>query len=141
MGFAAVHAIPMRLRDQVIGTLNLFGTAPDGLDPAVARAARALVDIATIGILQERASREQELVSGQLQVALNSRVIIEQAKGILAERMQVTPDQAFIVLRAYSRNNNYPLTQLATDVISGTADMLAGSRARPRPGGGRPVRG
>jgi GAF domain-containing protein len=133
MGFAAVHAIPMRLRDQVIGTLNLFGTAPDGLDPAVARAARALVDVATIGILQERATREQELVAGQLQVALNSRVIIEQAKGILAERMRVSPDQAFVVLRAYSRSNNYPLTQLAADVISGTAEMLAGSQAITRP--------
>jgi GAF domain-containing protein len=141
MGFAAVHAIPMRLREQVIGTLNLFGTAPDGLDPAVARAARALVDIATIGILQERATREHELVTGQLQVALNSRVIIEQAKGILAERMRVTPDQAFIVLRAYSRNHNYPLTQLAADVISGTADMLAGSPARTRPGDDRQARG
>jgi GAF domain-containing protein len=141
MGFAAVHAIPMRLRDQVIGTLNLFGTAPDGLDPAVARAARALVDVATIGILQERASREYELVAGQLQVALNSRVIIEQAKGILAERMRVTPDQAFIVLRAYSRTNNYPLTQLAADVISGTADMLAGSPAKTRPARNSPTRG
>jgi GAF domain-containing protein len=138
MGFSAVHALPMRLRDQVIGTLNLFGTAPEGLDPAVARAARALVDVATIGILQERATREHELVAGQLQVALNSRVIIEQAKGILAERMRVTPDQAFIVLRAYSRNNNRPLTQLAADVISGTADMLAGSPARARPPGNRP---
>jgi transcriptional regulator with GAF, ATPase, and Fis domain len=133
MGFAAVHAIPMRLRDQVIGTLNLFGAAPVGLDPAVARAARALVDIATIGILQERASREQGIVSGQLQVALNSRVIIEQAKGILAERLQVTPDQAFITLRAYSRSNNHQLTQLAGDVISGTAGIVAGSPAKPRP--------
>jgi GAF domain-containing protein len=133
MGFAAVHAIPMRLRDQVIGTLNLFGTVPDGLDPAVARAARALVDIATIGILQERASREQGIVSGQLQVALNSRVIIEQAKGILAERLQVSPDQAFIMLRAYSRSNNQPLTQLAGDVISGTAGIVASSRAKRRP--------
>ncbi len=133
MGFAAVHAIPMRLRDQVIGTLNLFGSARVGLDPAVARAAQALVDVATIGILQERATREQELVTGQLQVALNSRVIIEQAKGILAERMRVSPDQAFIVLRTYSRNHNHALTRLATDVISGTAPMLAGSPARTRP--------
>jgi GAF domain-containing protein len=129
VGFAAVHAIPMRLRDQVIGTMNLFGSAARGLDPAVARAAKALVDVATIGILQERATREQELVAGQLQVALNSRVIIEQAKGILAERMRVTPDQAFIVLRAYSRNHNHPLTRLATDVISGTAQVLPGSRS------------
>ena len=93
----------------------------------MARTARALVDIATVGILQERATREQEIMAGQLQVVMNSRVIIEQAKGILAEPMRVTPDQAFIVLRAYSRNHNYPLTQLAADVISGTADMLAGS--------------
>jgi GAF domain-containing protein len=141
MGFAAVHAIPMRLREQVIGTLNLFSTTPDGLAPAVARAARALVDIATIGILQERATREHELVTGQLQVALNSRVMIEQAKGILAERMRVTPDQAFIVLRAYSRNHNYPLTQLAADVISGTADMIAGRSATTRPGGNSATRG
>jgi GAF domain-containing protein len=129
MGFAAVHAIPMRLRDQIIGTLNLFGTAPDGLDPAVAQAARALVDIATIGLLQERATREQGLVAGQLQVALNSRVIIEQAKGILAERLRVTPDQAFLALRAYSRNHNRPLTQLATDVIAGKAGITRGSHA------------
>jgi transcriptional regulator with GAF, ATPase, and Fis domain len=125
MGFAAVHAIPMRLRDQVIGTLNLFRTAADGLDPAVARAARALVDIATIGILQERAVRQQEVVAGQLQVALNSRVLIEQAKGILAERLQTTPDQAFLLLRGYARNHNRPLTQLAADVVAGTAPIVA----------------
>jgi hypothetical protein len=137
-----VHAIPMRLRAQLIGTLNLFSSAPDGLDPAVARAAKALVDVATIGILQERAAREQGLVTGQLQTALNSRIIIEQAKGILAERLRVTPDQAFIVLRAYSRTNNYPLTQLAADVIRGTADMLADTQAWPsRPAGSRPKRG
>jgi len=110
MGFAGVHAIPMRLRDQVIGTLNLFRSAPNGLDPAVARAARALVDVATIGILQERAVHQQEVVAGQLQVALNSRVLIEQAKGILAERLQMTPDQAFVLLRGYARNHNHPLT-------------------------------
>jgi GAF domain-containing protein len=133
MGFANVYAIPMRLRDRVIGTLNLFGPAPDGLDPAVARAARALVDVATIGILQERAAREQELVAGQLQVALSSRVTIEQAKGILAERLQVTPDQAFLMLRQYSRNNNRPLTRLAGDVINGTVSINAPRQARSKP--------
>jgi transcriptional regulator with GAF, ATPase, and Fis domain len=137
MGFANVHAIPMRLRDEIIGTLNLFGSAPDGLDPAVARVARALVDVATIGILQERAAREQELVAGQLQVALNSRVVIEQAKGILAERLQMTPDQAFLMLRQYSRANNRPLTQLAGDVISGTISISAVTPAKPKP----PARG
>jgi AmiR/NasT family two-component response regulator len=91
------------------------------------RAARALVDVATIGILQERAAREQELVAGQLQAALNSRVIIEQAKGILAERLQLTPDQAFVTLRQFSRNNNRRLTQLASDVVGGTAIIAGGS--------------
>jgi len=127
-GFAGVHAIPMRLRDEVIGTLNLFSIAPGGLDPAVARAARALVDVATIGILQERAVHQQELVASQLQVALNSRVVIEQAKGILAERLKMTPDEAFLMLRRYARNHNHPLTQLAGDVIHGTAPIAAVSQ-------------
>jgi GAF domain-containing protein len=134
MGFAGVHAIPMRLRDQVIGTMNLFRSAPNGLDPAVARAARALVDVATIGILQERAVHQQELVASQLQVALNSRVMIEQAKGILAERLQTTPDDAFVMLRRYARNHNHPLTQLAGDVIRGTVPIVPQT---PPPGGTR----
>jgi GAF domain-containing protein len=133
MGFAGVHAIPMRLRDQVIGTLNLFRSAPDGLDQPVARAARALVDVATIGILQERAVRQQELVAAQLQAALHSRVMIEQAKGVLAERQQVTPDEAFHILRRYARDHNRPLTALAGDVIHGITDISPGSQATTRP--------
>jgi transcriptional regulator with GAF, ATPase, and Fis domain len=130
VGFAGVHAIPMRLRDQVIGTLNLFQATPHGLDPAVARAARALIDIATIGILQERAIRRQEVVAEQLQVALDSRVMIEQAKGILAERMEMSPAEAFVLLRRYARSHNHSLTQLAATVISGTGSPLV---TRPRP--------
>jgi GAF domain-containing protein len=141
MGFAGVHAIPMRLRDQVIGALNLFRGAPNGLDAAVALVARALADIATIGILQERAVHQQEIVAGQLQVALNSRVIIEQAKGILAERIRTTPDDAFVILRRYARDHNHPLTQLADDVIRGTASIF-GSQAAGRPAArGNPERG
>jgi transcriptional regulator with GAF, ATPase, and Fis domain len=123
VGFVGVHVIPMRLRDQIIGTLNLFRSASDGLNPAVAVAGRALVDVATIGILQERAIHQQEVVAGQLQVALNSRVIIEQAKGILAERLRTTPDEAFLILRRYARDNNRPLTELAGDVIHGTTSV------------------
>jgi ANTAR domain/GAF domain len=123
MGFAGVHAIPMRLRDQVIGTLNLFQIGPDGLNQAGSVAARALVDVATIGILQERALHQQEVVAGQLQVALNSRVLIEQAKGILAERLRTTPDDAFFILRRYARDHNRPLTQLAGDVIQGITSI------------------
>ena len=126
MGYAGVHAIPMRLRDQVIGTLNLFKTKPNGLAPAVVVAATALVDVATIGILQERALRQQEVVAGQLQVALNSRVIIEQAKGVLAERLRVTPDEAFVILRRYARDRNHPLTDLSGDVIRGTVRIDGG---------------
>jgi GAF domain-containing protein len=125
-GYAGVHAIPMRLRDQVIGTLNLFRTAPDGLTPAVVVAATALVDVATIGILQERAVRQQEYVAGQLQVALNSRVVIEQAKGVVAERLRVTPDEAFVLLRRFARDHNYRLTELSGDVIRGTARITGG---------------
>jgi anti-anti-sigma factor len=84
------------------------------------------VDVATIGILQERAVRHQEVVTGQLQVALNSRVIIEQAKGVLAERLRVTPDEAFVILRRYARDHNHPLTELSGDVIRGTA-RIAGN--------------
>ncbi|HMG62835.1 MAG TPA: GAF and ANTAR domain-containing protein [Streptosporangiaceae bacterium] len=124
LGLAGVHSLPMRLRDQVIGTLNLFTSTAGSLDPAVARAARALVDVATIGILQERAIRERELVAGQLQTALNSRVVIEQAKGILAERLQTSPDEAFLLLRRYARNHNHALTELAGDVIRGTAPII-----------------
>jgi len=126
MGYAGVHAIPMRLRDQVIGTLNLFKIVPDGPAPAVV-VAIALVDVATIGILQERAVRHQEVVTGQLQVALNSRVIIGQAKGVLAERLRVTPDEAFVILRRYARDHNHPLTELSGDVIRGMA-RIAGDR-------------
>ena len=117
----------MRLRDQVIGTLSLFRSAPDGLNPAAAIAARALVDVATIGILQERAVHQQEVVAGQLQRALNSRVVIKQAKGILAERLRTTPDDAFFILRRYARGHNRPLTQLAGDVIHGTATISRSS--------------
>jgi GAF domain-containing protein len=131
-GFAGVHAIPMRLRDEVIGTLNLFRAAPGGLDQAAARVARALVDVATIGILQERAVRERAVVAGQLQVALNSRVVIEQAKGILAERLKVAPDAAFMLLRRYARDHNRPLTELAGDVIRGTAPIDGGAPAAAR---------
>ena len=98
-------------------------------EPAVGRGGgTALVDVATIGILQERAVRHQDVVAGQLQVALNSRVIIEQGKGVLAERLRVTPDEAFAILRRYARDHNHPLTELAVDVTAARhASSPAGS--------------
>jgi transcriptional regulator with GAF, ATPase, and Fis domain len=123
-GFGAVHALPMRLRDQVIGALNLFSTGTDALSQADLRIGQALADVATIGLLQERNVRRAETIAEQLQGALNSRVVIEQAKGRLAERLGLDMDQAFALLRNRARNTNQRLTDVAHQVIdSPTADF------------------
>ncbi|MDX6433126.1 MAG: hypothetical protein QOE54_5492 [Streptosporangiaceae bacterium] len=123
-GFAAVHALPMRLRDHTIGTLNLFSATTGYLDEATTALGQALADVATIGILSERAARERNLLSQQLQIALNTRVIIEQAKGILAERRGLSTDQAFTILRDYARNNSRKLAEVALAVIDETPTSL-----------------
>ena len=131
-GFATVEALPMRLRDQVIGALNLFRADPGQFDPAELRIAQALADVATIGLLHERNVRRREAVSEQLQGALNSRVAIEQAKGKLAERLGIDMDRAFRMLRDYARNSNQHLTDVARDfVTAGTADFPPGARHQP----------
>jgi transcriptional regulator with GAF, ATPase, and Fis domain len=123
-GFRAVEALPMRLRNQVIGALNLFRAAAGPFDPAELRVGQALADVATIGLLHERNVRRSETVAEQLQGALNSRVVIEQAKGKLAERRSIEMDQAFILLRDYARNSNQRLTDVARNfVTSATADF------------------
>jgi GAF domain-containing protein len=118
-GFRTVEALPMRLRDQVIGALNLFRAEPDPFDTADLRIAQALADVATIGLLHERNVRRSETVAEQLQAALNSRVMIEQAKGKLAERYGITMDRAFTMLRDYARNTNQHLTDVARDFVTG----------------------
>jgi transcriptional regulator with GAF, ATPase, and Fis domain len=117
-GFVAVHALPMRLRDRIIGALNLFSGTPNGLSEAATELCRAFADVATIGILSERAAREQTLLSQQLQNALNTRIIIEQAKGFLAERRGLSMDQAFVTLRGYARDNHRKLTEVALALIN-----------------------
>jgi transcriptional regulator with GAF, ATPase, and Fis domain len=117
-GFRAVEALPMRLRDQVIGALNLFATATGLLSPADLRLGQALADVATIGLLQERSLRRSETAAEQLQVALTSRVVIEQARGKLAERYGLDMDQAFRVLREHARNTNQRLTDLARHFVN-----------------------
>jgi len=124
VGFAAVHALPMRLRDQVIGALNLFDTNPGALDEGRLRVGQALADVATIGLLQERAIRHRDVLTEQLQNALNSRILIEQAKGVLAERLHVDMANAFVVLRGGARNQNRRLTELAPAVVDGTEQVL-----------------
>jgi transcriptional regulator with GAF, ATPase, and Fis domain len=123
-GFRTVEALPMRLRDQVIGALNLFRVAPGPFEQADLRLGQALADVATIGLLHERNVRRSETVVEQLQAALNSRVVIEQAKGKLAERLSIDTDQAFGILRDYARNSNQRLTAVARNfVTSATADF------------------
>jgi ANTAR domain/GAF domain len=132
-GFRTVEALPMRLRDQVIGALNLFRAESDPLEPADVRIAQALADVATIGLLHERNVRRRETVAEQLQAALNSRVIIEQAKGKLAERRNVDMDRAFTMLREYARNNNQRLTDVARDFVTGaTAEFPPPARRQPQ---------
>jgi transcriptional regulator with GAF, ATPase, and Fis domain len=123
-GFRTVEALPMRLRDQVIGALNLFRAEAGPFDAATLRLGQALADVATIGLLHERNVRRGDVVAEQLQAALNSRVIIEQAKGKLAERLTVDTDEAFGVLRDYARNSNQRLTEVALNFVTGaTADF------------------
>jgi transcriptional regulator with GAF, ATPase, and Fis domain len=124
-GFRSVSALPMRLRTDVIGALNLFATSAEPLSPEDQQVAQALADVATIGILQERALHDGHIVLSQLQGALNSRVLIEQAKGIVAEHDHVSVDDAFQLLRGYARNHNRLLRQTAEQIINGTLDPNA----------------
>ncbi len=119
-GFSAVHAVPLRLRGTVLGTLNLFLTQPGLLSDEDASAAQGLADVAAIGILHERAARENELAQEQLQHALNSRVVIEQAKGVIAQTRNVDMDAAFAALRQHARSHGLNLRDVAEQVVSRT---------------------
>ncbi|WJV48108.1 GAF and ANTAR domain-containing protein [Streptomyces flavofungini] len=122
-GFTAVAAVPLRLREEVIGALNLFHTRPGALDPADLRLAQALADAATIGILHQRLALDQGERVGQLQTALNGRIVIEQAKGVLVAHLNVPPDAAFRRLRGHAQAHRRSLTLLCTQVVEGTADI------------------
>jgi GAF domain-containing protein len=119
-GFRSVHALPMRLRGSVIGALNLFHAEAGEMASADVDAAQALADVATIAILQHRATLEAQIVNQQLQHALNSRVVIEQAKGMVAERAGLDMEQSFTALRQYARNHNLRLVDVAESVIGGS---------------------
>lgn len=118
-GFHSVHALPMRLRGSVIGALNLFHLEAVQIDQADIDAAQALADVATISVLQHRATLEAQVVNTQLHQALNTRITIEQAKGVLAERSGSSMESAFAMLRSHARNNNLRLADVARDVVSG----------------------
>ncbi|WP_214465491.1 GAF and ANTAR domain-containing protein [Microbacterium flavescens] len=116
-GFAAIDAIPMRLRNSTIGTLNLLRSEPGAPLAEDLTAAQALADVATIGILHERTVREAETLSQQLQTALNSRVTIEQAKGVVSFTAGVPVDQAFTLIRRYSRAHGLRLSDVCARIV------------------------
>jgi GAF domain-containing protein len=131
VGFQRMCAVPLRVRTDVIGVLNLFRGSDEPFTNAEMEIAQAMAEMAAIALIQERALRERYLVAEQLQAALNSRVVIEQAKGMLAEYLTVTTDKAFQLLRNYARENNRKLTEVARDVID--RKITSGALAR-RPG-------
>ncbi len=118
-GFASVYAVPMRLRDERLGALNLFANEARGLAESGETLAQALADVATIGILHERFIRQREEVSEQLQVAFNTRIVLEQAKGVVAQATNIDIGEAFTTLRGYARHHNFLLSDVAEHVISG----------------------
>ena len=123
LGFPAVCALPMRLRENVLGCLNLFMSEPKGLSKTDIALAQALADVSSIAIVQDAATRLAATRNLQLQHALDSRVIIEQAKGMIAEHESVNMQAAFSLIRTFARNNNTPLTETAGNLVDGTLSI------------------
>ena len=134
-GFRSVHALPLRLRGEAIGALNLFHHTPGPLPEPDLALGQALADVATIGILQERAVRHSEIVTEQLQTALTSRIVIEQAKGVLAQHHGLSMDSAFDRLRRYTRARNLRLAEVARQLA--TSELNPAAISTPSPAGSR----
>ena len=132
-GFLSVTALPMRLRGRTIGALKLFRSDADELSERDLIAAQAFADVATIGILQHRAVEEAQTVNDQLTAALNSRVVIEQAKGMVAERTGLDMADAFNRLRGHARDHNVRLSDLAAQVVAGTVSPASLDAKSPPP--------
>jgi transcriptional regulator with GAF, ATPase, and Fis domain len=130
-GYLSVQALPMRLRETTVGAVNLFGAAVGPLDDDTIALGQAMADAATIGIVHQRAMARHEVVTEQLQTALNSRVLIEQAKGFLSHSLGVGVDEAFAVLRTFARAHNRRLTEVADEVVEDRITLLAPRRSSP----------
>ncbi|MEU8800055.1 GAF and ANTAR domain-containing protein [Spirillospora sp. NPDC048819] len=127
-GFTGVTALPLRLREERLGAMNLLRGRAGDLDEEAVMVAQVLADVAAIGLVHERAFGRSELIVEQLQSALTSRIVIEQAKGVLAERGQISIGEAFTLMRRYARDHNRLLSQVARAVVEQApevADMLA----------------
>lgn len=122
VGYGATHALPMRLRGRVLGALNLFTATEEPMGADDLALGQAMADVATIGLLHERTLQEQTVLSEQLQTALHSRVLIEQAKGVLSARADLGLDEAFAVMRRHARSRGLPLTGVAQAVVDGRID-------------------
>ncbi|WP_299168500.1 GAF and ANTAR domain-containing protein [uncultured Arthrobacter sp.] len=117
MGFKSVHAVPLRVHAKVIGAMGLLGTSTGALSEEDAAIAQAMADVATISLLQERAVRESTVINEQLQRALASRVLIEQAKGVIAQTKNVDMSEAFSLLRTHARSTHQNLHDVAERVV------------------------
>jgi GAF domain-containing protein len=124
-GFRGAHALPLRLRSETLGALNLFRAESGRLSRADITTAQALADVATIAILQHQAARQAQALAEQLRAALDSRIAIEQAKGVVAERAGVDMAEAFARLRSYARANQRRLADVAQDVVDGSLPSSA----------------
>jgi GAF domain-containing protein len=126
-GYGWVCGIPLRHGTENIGALNLFREKDEPLDEHDLRLGQALADAATVALLQRRETNQARRQATQLQVALDSRVLIEQAKGMLAERLGVAPDEAFGLLRGHARNHNRKLLDVAQEIVHGNVDLVSGT--------------
>jgi transcriptional regulator with GAF, ATPase, and Fis domain len=124
-GFTSLDALPLQLRGEIIGTLNLFHSGSGTLSDAEMQLGQALADISTLSILSHRSLREDELLAGQLQDALTSRVTIEQAKGVLAARLRMPMDEAFAVMRDHARTNGERLSVVARRITEGDEALFS----------------
>ncbi|MEU7578653.1 GAF and ANTAR domain-containing protein [Streptomyces sp. NPDC041068] len=130
-GYVTTHAIPLRLHKRVVGALNLFQNTEHSLGEEELALAQALADIATIAILQQRVLEQSHLENTQLQAALDSRVVVEQVKGILAERWGTTPDEAFDAFRSHARAHQLRLSELGRNIIDGSFDTSVMTAPKP----------
>ena len=117
VGFKSVHALPMRLRNTVLGTLGLFGEEVGSLDDDDLALAQALVHVASVAIVNERSATDRAVVNAQLQHALTSRIVVEQAKGVIAHGGNLEMDAAFAVLRRYARDHSRKLSDVAGEIV------------------------